>query len=155
MDCSPPGSSVHGIFQARILERIAFPFLGGEWSGLPFSSPRDFPDQGIESGSPAFQADSLLSEPPGKPLKEKVKFAQSCLALCNPMDYTVPGTLQARILEWIAFPFLRGSSQPRDQTKVSCIASGLFTNWARREAPSHSVIDSLCSVSQHKNSTRT
>ena len=38
-----------------------------------------------------------------------------------PMDYTVHGILQARILEWVAFPFLRGSSQPRDQTQVSHI----------------------------------
>ena len=45
-------------------------------------------------------------------MKEKV--AQSCLTLCNPMDYTVHGILQARILEWVAFPFSRGSSQPRD-----------------------------------------
>ena len=47
-------------------------------------------------------------------LKVKVKVAQSCLTLCDPMDYTVRGILQARILEWIAFPFSRGSSQPRD-----------------------------------------
>ena len=38
------------------------------------------------------------------------------------MDHTVHGTLRARILEWVAFPFSRGSSQPRDRTKVSCIA---------------------------------
>ena len=44
----------------------------------------------------------------------KVKVAQSCLTLCDPMDYTVHGILQARILEWVAFPFSRGSSQPRD-----------------------------------------
>ena len=44
----------------------------------------------------------------------KVKVAQLCLTLCNPMDYTVHGLLQARILEWAAFPFSRGSSQPRD-----------------------------------------
>ena len=43
-----------------------------------------------------------------------VKIAQLCPTLCNPMDYTVHGTLQARILEWVAFPFSRGSSQPRD-----------------------------------------
>ena len=43
----------------------------------------------------------------------KVKVAQSCLTLCNPMDYTVHGILQAKILEWVAFPFSRGSSQPR------------------------------------------
>ena len=44
----------------------------------------------------------------------KVKVALSCLTLCDPMDYTVHGILQARILEWVAFPFSRGSSQPRD-----------------------------------------
>ena len=44
----------------------------------------------------------------------KVKVAQSCLILCNPMDYTVHGILQARILEWVAVPSSMGSSQPRD-----------------------------------------
>ena len=52
------------------------------------------------------------------------------LTLCDPMDYTVHGILQARILEWVAFPFSRGSSQPRDQTQVSHIAGGFFTSWA-------------------------
>ena len=100
--------------------------------------------------------------------KVKVRVAQSCLALCNPLDYTVHGILQARILEWVAFsllqdifltqesnpgllhctwilyqqshkgsprllewvayPFSRGSSQLRNQTRVSCIAGGFFTN---------------------------
>ena len=64
----------------------------------------------------------------------EVKVAQSCPTLCNPMDYTVHGILQARILQWVAFPFFRGSSQPRDQTQVSCIAGGFFTSWATREA---------------------
>ena len=45
----------------------------------------------------------------------KVKVAQSCPTLCDPMDYTVHAILQARILEWVAFPFSRGSFQPRDQ----------------------------------------
>ena len=54
--------------------------------------------------------------------------------LCDPRDYTVHGILQARILEWVAFPFSRGSSQPRDRTQVSCIAGGFFTNSAIREA---------------------
>ena len=45
---------------------------------------------------------------------EKVKVTQSCQTLCNPMDYTVLGIFQARILEWIAFPFSKGSFQPRD-----------------------------------------
>ena len=50
------------------------------------------------------------------------------------MDYTVHGILQARILEWVAFPFSKGSSQTRDQTQVSHIAGGLFSSWATREA---------------------
>ena len=63
----------------------------------------------------------------------KVKITQSCPALCDPMDYTVHGLLQARILEWVAFPFSRGSSQPRDQTQVSHIVGKFFTSWATRE----------------------
>ena len=58
---------------------------------------------------------------------EKVKVTQSCSTLCDPMDYTVYGILQAGILECIAFPFSRGSSQPRDQTLVSHIAGGFLT----------------------------
>ena len=60
--------------------------------------------------------------------KVKGKVAQSCLALCDPMDDTVHGILQARILEWVAFAFSRGSSQPRDQTQVSRIAGSFFTS---------------------------
>ena len=52
----------------------------------------------------------------------KVKVTQSCLTLCDPMDYIVHGTLQARILEWVAMPSSRGSSQPRERTQVSHIA---------------------------------
>ena len=59
----------------------------------------------------------------------KVKAAQSCPTLCNTMDYTVHGIFQARMLEWVGFPFSRGSSQPRDQTQVSGIAGGFFTSW--------------------------
>ena len=58
----------------------------------------------------------------------KVKVTQSCLTLFDPMDYSVHGILQARIVEWVAFPFSKGSSQPRDQTQVSCIAGGFFTS---------------------------
>ena len=57
-----------------------------------------------------------------------VKVAQSCQTLCNPMDYTVYGILQATMLKWIAVPFSRESSQPRDQTQVFCIAGGFFTS---------------------------
>ena len=58
----------------------------------------------------------------------KVKVTQSRLTLCGPMDYTVHRTLQARMLEWVAHPFSRASSRPRNQTGVSCIAGGFFTN---------------------------
>ena len=50
--------------------------------------------------------------------------------LCDVVDYTAPGILLARILEWVAVPFSQASSQPRDQTQVSCIAGRFFTNWA-------------------------
>ena len=65
--------------------------------------------------------------------------AQSCLTLCNPVDYSLPGPLsvgifQARTLEWVAYPSSRRSSQPRDQTQVSYIAGRFFTSWATREA---------------------
>ena len=62
-----------------------------------------------------------------------VKVAQSCPTLCDLMDYTVHGILQARVLEWVAFPSSRGSSQPRDRTQVSHIAGGFFTSWATRD----------------------
>ena len=62
-----------------------------------------------------------------------VKVAQLCPTLCDPMDFTVHGILQARILEWVAFPFSRGSSQHRDRTQVSCIAGRFFTSRATRE----------------------
>jgi len=107
------------------------------WSGLPFPSPGDLLNPGIEPGSPALQADALPYEPPGKP---EVKVAQSCLTLCDSMDYTVQGILQARILQWVAYSFFSGSSQPRDRTGVSWIAGRFFTNWATREAPNKSLL---------------
>ena len=76
---------------------------------------------------------ALKSALPKVNVAEKVKVTQSCLTLCDPMDYTVHGILQARILEWVAFPFSRGSSQRRHRTQVSCIAGGFLTSWARGE----------------------
>ena len=67
--------------------------------------------------------------------KPQEKVVQSCLTLCNPIDYTVHGILQARILEWVHFLFSRGSSQARDRSQVSHLAGGFFTSWATREAP--------------------
>ena len=69
-----------------------------------------------------------------------VKVAQSHSTLCDPMDYTVHGILQAKILEWVAFPFSRESTQPRDWTQVSHIAGGFFTSWATREAQGSSML---------------
>ena len=65
--------------------------------------------------------------------------AQSCLTVCDPMDCSLPGSsvhgiFQSRVLEWIAISFSRGSSRPRNQTRVSCIAGRRFTIWATREA---------------------
>ena len=66
--------------------------------------------------------------------KVKLKWISSVLTLCDPMNYTVHVILQARILEWVAFSFSRGSSKPRGRTQVSHIAGGFFTSWAMREA---------------------
>ena len=71
-------------------------------------------------------------------VKVKVLAAQSCPTLCNPMNYSPPGfsdcgILQARILEWVAVPFCRGSSCPSDWTQKSCTAGRFFTIWATRE----------------------
>ena len=68
-----------------------------------------------------------------------ILITQSCLIICDPMDCSprgssVHGIPQARILQWVAIPFSRGSSQPRDQTQVSRIAGRFFTVWATREA---------------------
>ena len=124
MDCNLPGSSVQGILQARIREWIAMP------------SSRDLPDPGIKLASPAL-AGRLYPWATWKPTPGSmcVSVVQSCSTLCNSLHCSFPGSsvqgiLQARILEWVASPFSRGSSQPRDQTQVSPIAGRFFTIWA-------------------------
>ena len=64
----------------------------------------------------------------------RMKVTQSCSTFCDPMNYTVHGIPQSRTLEWVAFPFSRGSSQLRDQTQVSHNSGGFFTSWTTREA---------------------
>ena len=64
--------------------------------------------------------------------KVKVLVTQSCLTLCDPVDCSRPGSpvhgiLQVRILEWVAIPFPRRFSQPRDRTRISCTGGGFFT----------------------------
>ena len=74
-------------------------------------------------------------------VKEKeLLVAQSCLTLCNPTDCSPPGSSvhgisQARILEWVAMPSSKGSSWPRDQTRVPCIVGRFLIVWATRETP--------------------
>ena len=91
--------------------------------GLPalpiFSEKQSINFQGCPSTHPYQEA--------LRPLKVKVKVTQLCPTLCDPMNYTVHGILQARILEWVVFPCSRGPYQPRDQTQVSHIVGGFFT----------------------------
>ena len=72
-------------------------------------------------------------------VSEVSEAAQSCPTLCDPVDCSPPGSsihgiLQARIMEWVAISFSRGSSWSRDRTQVSCIAGRRFNLWATREA---------------------
>ena len=78
MDCNLSGSSVHGIFQAREC-----------WSGLPFPSPGDLPNPGIEPGCPALQADALPSEPPGKTMAKTIRSQRSLLKLISSHSCTI------------------------------------------------------------------
>ena len=80
--------------------------------------------------------------------KVKVLVPQSCLTLCNPMDCRLPGSsvhgiFQARILEWVAIPFSKGSSQPRDWTRVYCTSGRFFTIWATREGRENMCLNTL------------
>ena len=132
MDCSLSGSCVHGILQARILEWVAFSsFRGFSWPGM----------EPCLSYVLHWQVGSLPLAPPGKPYTaQSVLVAQSCPTLCDPMDCSLPASsvhviLQARIPEWVAIPFSRGSSWPRDPIWISCTAGRFFTAWTTREAP--------------------
>ena len=137
VDCSPPGSSVRGILQARILQWVAIPF------SRESAQPRDRSQVSCIAGgfftilatgeihntvytvciAPLFTWSFSLKSSEVK----SSEVAQSCLTLCDPVDCSppgssIPGILQARILEWVAISFSRGSSQPRDRTQVSHIA---------------------------------
>ena len=79
------------------------------------------------------------SQAPSRHIESEVLVTYLCPTLCDPMDCSLPdssvqGVLQERIPEWVAIPFSKGSSQPRDQTRVSCSAGSFFTVWATREA---------------------
>ena len=92
---------------------MEFPFLSVFPEGavrLQFTIVPKGPDGRELTQHPGVQ-DASINHPLSE--KVKVKVSQSCPTLCDPMDYTVHGILQVRILEWVAFPFSRGSSQPR------------------------------------------
>ena len=130
--------SVHEILQATILERLPCPPQG------------DLPHSGIEPGSlksPALAAGFFTTGATweafwlhkGKGKGKETEVAQSCPTLCDPVDGNLPGSsvhgiFQARVLEWVAISFSRGSSRPRDWTWVSRIAGRCFIVWATREA---------------------
>ena len=97
-------------------------------------------NSGHRTGKGQFSFQSQRKAMPKNVQKVKVLVAQLYPTLCNTMDSSLPGyfihrILQARLLEWVAIPFSRGSSWPRDQIQFSYIASRVFTNWATREAP--------------------
>ena len=140
MDCSPPGFSVHGILQARTLEWVAISFSNAwMWKVkvkllsrvrllvTPWTTAYQAPP------SMGFSGQQYWS---GVPLPSP-KTAQLCSTLCNPVDYSPPGSsvhgiFQARTLEWDAIPFSGWSSQPRDWILVSSTTGRFFTIWATR-----------------------
>jgi len=106
------------------------------WNGLPFPSPEESPDLGIEPRSSALQADSLLIEPPGK---ENECFLPTLCGLmdCSPLGSSVLGISQARILERVAVSYSRRYSWPRHWTPVSfisCIGRQVLYCWCHWEA---------------------
>ena len=92
------------------MSTICFPLTCGPTAALQITSPTAFLSKCSASLLILLSLSSYYLE---------VKVIQLCLTLCHPMDYTAHGILQARIPEWVTFPFSTGSSQPRDQTQVS------------------------------------
>ena len=114
--------------------------------GSQFPSPADLPNPGIKPGSSALQVDSLPAEPPGKTkntglgshsLLQQILQTQGLnpgLLHCRRILYQLSHQGCPRILQWVAIPFSRGSSKPKDWTQVSHIAGRFSTSWVTREA---------------------
>ena len=124
-DCSPSGSSIHAISQARILEWVAIYFSRGS------SLPRDQTSISCVSCISCIDRQVLTS----RPLRQESEEVKSLSPVdsYNPIDCgrpgsSVPGILQASILEWVTIPFSGGSSQPRNCSQVSCTAGSFFTD---------------------------
>ena len=111
------------------------------WSGLTFPSPGYLRNPEIELlvSRIAVRRFTIWATREAKMISEsESEVAQSCLTLCDAVDCSLPGSfvhgiLQARILEWVAISFSRGSSRTRDRTQVSHIAGRCFNLWATRE----------------------
>ena len=156
MDYSPPGSSIHGILQARILEWVAIPFSRGSSQSRDRSQVSCIAGQikitylhvilnlggYFELNFLLFLSMLYLHTLIGV-ISSVMCSAQSlsCVRLFATSwtrAHQVPlsmGILQAKILEWVSIPSSRGSSQRRDQIWVFCIAGGFLTIWVTREAP--------------------
>ena len=96
-----------------------------------------FGKQAVKSGKKEFAENHALTKSGTSESESEV--AQSCPTLCDPMDCSPPGfsthgIFPARVLEWVAISFSRGSSQPKNWTQVSHIAGRCFTLWATQEA---------------------
>ena len=169
IDSSPSGFTIPGILQARTLEWVAISFsnawkwkvkvkslsrvrlLGTPWTTAYQAPPSmGFSRQEYWSGVPlphqvsskGFLYSFFTPNIEYGPKMGEVKVSQSCPTLCGPIDHTVHGILQVRILEWVAFPFSRGSFQLRDWIQVSCtagrfffffFAGRFFTSWDTRD----------------------
>ena len=93
----------------------------------------NFTAKGVRKRMIDFPGGSVVKNPPV--MQQWRKWSHSVVSnSLQSLDCTVHGIVQGRILEWLVFPFFRGSSKPRDWTQVSPIAGGFFTSWATREA---------------------
>ena len=135
MDCSLTGSSVREDSSGQNTGVGCHALLQGIFRTQGLNP--GLPNPGIGPRSPAWHTDSYCLSHQGKPKNTGVGggglVAKSCPTLCNSMNCSPPGSsvheiLQARILEWVAIPFSRGSSQHRNQTWISCIAGRFFTS---------------------------
>ena len=132
MDCSLPGCSVHGIFQARILGWVAISYSRGS------SQARNKNHVSCVSCIGRW----ILYHWATWEAVWTYRWWLSHWVMsdsCDPMDCSLPGSsvhgiLQSKMLEWVAISFSRGSSWPRNWTQVFCNAGRFFTNWATKEA---------------------
>ena len=116
------------------------------WSGLPFPSPVDLPDHGIKAGSPALQADSLPSEPPGKP-RHPVHAKLPVVSLCDPVGCSLPGPNVhggfSRQEYWsgLSFPSPGGLPHPGTEAGwVFCIGKQILYHLSHQGSPSSPVV---------------